>query len=97
MVHNDKEVPTVHITAGLDEETVTVTIADNGPGIRDSQKRAIFGKGNKGIDSRGTGLGLYLVETLVDQYAGDVWVEDNDPEGSVFFVELPLTEGTATN
>ena len=78
------------------EESTTVRVADNGPGIPDTQKETIFGKGEKGLDSPGTGLGLYLVRTLVKQYGGAVWVEDNDPEGSVFVVERPLTEEAAT-
>jgi signal transduction histidine kinase len=45
-----------------------------------------------GLDSAGTGLGLYLVDTLVDRYGGEIRVEDNDPEGTVFVVELPLAE-----
>nr|WP_267164219.1 ATP-binding protein [Halovenus salina] len=32
--------------------------------------------------------GLYLVQTLVDRYGGAVIVEDNDPGGSVFILEL---------
>ncbi len=96
VVHNDKQKPEVRISTRIDEGTTTVRVADNGPGIPDTQKETIFGKGEKGLDSPGTGLGLYLVETLVEQYGGDVWVEDNDPEGSVFFVELPLTEAAAT-
>lgn len=44
---------------------------------------------NKGLDSGGTGIGLYLVNTLVDNYGGDVWIEDNDPKGAVFTVSLP--------
>ena len=40
------------------------------------------------METGGTGIGLYLVKTLVDKYDGDVWVEDNDPTGSVFVVEL---------
>jgi PAS domain S-box-containing protein len=92
VVHNDKERPEVQISTALDEGTATVAIADNGPGIPDDRKETIFGKGEKGLDSPGTGLGLYLVRTLVEQYGGDIWVEDNDPEGSVFYVELPIAE-----
>jgi len=92
VVHNDKQKPEVRVSMGIDEETTTVRIADNGPGIPDTQKETIFGKGEKGLDSPGTGLGLYLVQTLVKQYGGDVWVEDNDPEGSVFIVELPKAD-----
>lgn len=88
ITHNDKEVAEVAISATIDEEVVRVRIADNGPGIPDTQKGQIFCEGEKGIDSGGTGMGLYLVQTLVDRYDGAVWVEDNEPEGSVFIVEL---------
>ena len=62
------------------------------PRVPDDQKDAIFGKGERGLDSAGMVIGLYLVDTLVTSYGGTVWVEDNDPEGLVFVVELPETE-----
>lgn len=89
IIHNDKDDPKVRISVTLDGETATVAVADNGPGVPDEQKETIFGKGEKGLESPGTGLGLYLVQTLVEQYGGDVWVEDNDPTGAVFAVRLP--------
>ena len=88
IVHNDKELPEVTVSATTHEEVIRVRIADNGPGIPDQQKDQIFNQGEKGLDSEGTGIGLHLVQTLVDRYGGAVWVEDNDPEGSVFIVEL---------
>jgi signal transduction histidine kinase len=90
--HNDKELPTATVDAIVDDDRAAVRVADNAPGIPDSPKESIFGKGEKGLESAGTGLGLYLLRSLVDLYGGDVRVEDNDPEGSVFVVELPLAE-----
>jgi PAS domain S-box-containing protein len=87
--HNPADEPTVSVSVDEFAETVVVRVADDGPGIPDDRTEAIFGKGEKGLESPGTGLGLYLVKTLVDQYGGDVRVEENDPEGSVFSVELP--------
>jgi len=92
IVHNDKEIPEITVAATADDELLQVRVADNGPGIPDDQKERIFEEGERGLDSEGTGLGLYLVRTLVDRYDGDVWVEDNEPEGSVFIVELPHRE-----
>jgi len=86
--HNDKETPTVTVDANRTEESVILSIADNGPGIPDSRKETVFGKGEKDLDSPGTGIGLYLVKQLVDEFGGDVWIEDNDPEGSIFKVRL---------
>jgi signal transduction histidine kinase len=96
IVHNDKELPEVSVAATADDEVVRVRVADNGPGIPDEQKRRIFDEGEKGLDSDGTGLGLYLVQTLVERYGGAVWVEDNDPEGSVLVVELRRCEESTT-
>lgn len=88
--HNDKDTPVVEVDCNARTDKIEIRIADNGPGIRDEQKQSIFGKGKKGLDSPGTGIGLYLVDTLVEMYDGDVWVEDNEPDGTVFIVKLPI-------
>lgn len=88
--HNDKSTPevTVSVSEGPDD-AIVVRIADNGPGISDSRKTELFGYGEKGSESTGSGMGTYLIDTLVTEYGGDVWVEDGDPEGAVFAVSLP--------
>jgi signal transduction histidine kinase len=86
--HNDKPEPEITITVEDNDETVSVAIADNGPGIPDSQKDEIFGRGEMGLESSGSGIGLYLVDTLVEMYNGSVVIENNDPEGSIFTVTL---------
>jgi PAS domain S-box-containing protein len=86
--HNDKAVPEVTVSATRDDGRVVVRIADNGPGVSDDLKETIFEQGERSLDSDGTGLGLYLVETLVSRYGGAVHIEDNDPDGAVFVIEL---------
>ena len=88
--HNNSDRAEIDITTETTATAVTLRVADNGPGVADGQKEDIFGKGEKGPESPGTGIGLYLVYKLVDQYNGDVWIEDNEPTGAVFVVELPL-------
>jgi len=90
--HNDQEVPEITVGADRRSDSAVVRIADNGPGVPDEQKPSIFGKGEKGLESEGTGIGLYLVKTLVETYGGTVHVEDNDPRGAVFVVKLPLVD-----
>ena len=90
--HNDKRLAELTVAVREADDRAVVRIADNGPGIPDDQKDMIFGKGEKGLESSGTGLGLYLVKTLIEDYGGDVWVEDNDPEGAVFVLTLPIAE-----
>jgi len=86
--HNDAETVRITIEAEHTDGTVRVRIADNGPGIPEQQRVEIFEKDTKGLESEGTGLGLYLVETLVTAYEGDVWITDNEPKGAVFTVQL---------
>ncbi|MDQ2055618.1 ATP-binding protein [Halobellus sp. H-GB7] len=94
--HNDKATAKITVRVEERDESAVVQIADNGPGIPDKQKEAIFGKGEKGLESEGSGIGLYLVQTLVEQFNGAVRVEDNDPEGAVFTIELQKAEERPT-
>jgi PAS domain S-box-containing protein len=101
--HNDSDVPEVTVSVDVTDEFATFRIVDNGPGIPDARKSDIFEKGEKALESSGTGLGLYLVQTLVDRYEGDIWVEDASGDsqaddqsggstGAVFCVQLPTAE-----
>ncbi|AKH98658.1 two-component system sensor histidine kinase NtrB [Halanaeroarchaeum sulfurireducens] len=87
--HNDRDTPQVTIRATEHDGTVRVEIADNGPGIQDEVKERIFEEARKGLNSEGTGMGLFLVRSLVETYDGDVWAEDNEPRGAIFVIELP--------
>ncbi|GGN24728.1 sensor histidine kinase [Halarchaeum nitratireducens] len=90
--HNGSADPVVTVSCAATDGYVVVRIADNGSGIPDGQKDAVFRKGRKGADSFGSGIGLYLVRQLVEQYGGAVDIEDNEPEGSVFRVRLPTAD-----
>ncbi|MFD1600711.1 ATP-binding protein [Halobellus rarus] len=87
--HNDKDSPRVEVSCDVYDDGVEIRVADNGPGIPADKKDLVFGKGERGLGSPGTGTGLYLVDTLVSQYGGAVWAENNEPTGTVFVVELP--------
>jgi PAS domain S-box-containing protein len=90
VIHSQTTDPEITVSANLTgAEMVEVRVADDGPGVPDDRKKSIFGKGEKGLDSEGTGVGLYLVKSVVESYGGEVWVEDNQPEGAVFVVTLP--------
>ena len=94
--HNDSEAPEVVVSGTVDDEMVCVTIADNGPGIPISDREAVFIEGKTLAGSDGTGFGLSLVKTLVEQYGGSVTIgEAEDLGGAAFTVRLPLAEPTA--
>jgi len=85
----------------LPEETVQVSIADNGRGIPHNLRRKIFGRFVRlGLELQrekpGTGLGLYIVRTTVKRLRGKVRVHGRDEgPGTVFEVQLPSKEAAA--
>lgn len=91
--HSDDVSSEVVISCTETADAVRIRVADNGPGIPDAEKAAIFEMGEKGLGSTGSGMGLYLVATLTDQFGGSIRVEDNDPKGAVFVLELPKPTG----
>ncbi len=77
-----------------DKNWCRVSIEDDGPGIPDRMKEKLFTRFRKaGFQPDGTGLGLYLVKALVDDFGGAIRVEDRVPgdhsRGSRFVIELP--------
>ncbi|MFW9777723.1 MAG: PAS domain S-box protein [Candidatus Heimdallarchaeota archaeon] len=73
----------------LEKKThVEILVEDNGKGIPDVLKERIFEKGFKGPSSKGTGLGLFLVKTIVEAYGGEINIRNSNLGGSCFFVSL---------
>jgi two-component system sensor histidine kinase GlrK len=75
-------------------EFALIGIADSGPGIEDAQKEAVFHtfhqvKHGKKSQGESLGLGLAISRAVVEAHGGVIWIEDNSPGGSVFFVLLP--------
>jgi PAS domain S-box-containing protein len=71
-----------------------ISIEDDGPGIPDDNKSRIFERMIRGdTKAKGSGLGLYLVKTLVRSFNGKVWVENriagDYTKGSRFMIRLP--------
>ncbi len=81
--HNDATTPTVTVRLETEAPHVTLTVADNGPGIPDDQHDLIFGREEVSPLHHGQGLDLFFVDRLIEKYGGDIWVEDGD-EGAVF-------------
>ena len=73
-----------------------ITVEDNGPGIPDDMKTDIFDRVYRSKQKTGySGLGLYLVKTLLDKYHGTISLEDrvqgDRKQGSRFIVTIPAS------
>lgn len=88
--------PVVPLSAGQRRagDYVLVSVEDTGIGIpKDEQPRVFqqFFRGRKALATAegGTGLGLYLVRTIVEQHGGRVWFVSREGYGSTFFFTVP--------
>ncbi|GHO48752.1 PAS domain-containing sensor histidine kinase [Ktedonospora formicarum] len=76
-------------------QTVEIRVQDTGMGIPQHQQAQIFGRFMRAENAKaagisGTGLGLYLCRSLVEQHGGRLWFESEEGKGSTFFLTLPL-------
>jgi PAS domain S-box-containing protein len=78
----------VVITAVVSPEAVELVIADTGCGVSPEDKEKLFLPyfSTKG---RGTGLGLAIVNRILADHGASIRVEDNQPVGACFIVEIP--------
>ncbi len=67
---------------------VVCTIEDDGKGIPDDKKSSIFKKGFTVEKDRSTGLGLFLVKTLIEGQGGSIEVKDSELGGARFDIHL---------
>lgn len=89
--------PLIQIGLHRRGEEFHLSVADNGPGIADVDKKRIWRRfyrvGSEDTRmTKGTGLGLYIVHQLVELHGGAIKVIDHAPGGSRFEVQLPLTK-----
>ncbi|WP_022667293.1 ATP-binding protein [Desulfospira joergensenii] len=67
---------------------VRIEIADNGKGISDKEKTKLF-EPYFSTKQSGMGLGLAIVNSIISDHNGVVRVQDNQPRGAKFIIELP--------
>jgi signal transduction histidine kinase len=77
------------------EDKIYLQVADHGIGIADEEKSRIFDKfyrvGSEDTrNTKGTGLGLYIVKEVLNKHQASIRVKDNRPAGSIFEVVFGL-------
>jgi signal transduction histidine kinase len=87
----------IDIRVFLDKEkkSICLQVGDQGIGIPENEKKRIFEKfyriGNEDTrKTKGTGLGLYIVDQIVRLHKGKIILSDNTPRGTIFQLELPV-------
>jgi signal transduction histidine kinase len=87
----------IRVRLAVKEEDATFSVADNGPGIDEPDQPKIFERywTSGGQVARGTGLGLYICNRIVEAHGGRIWVESKPGRGSTFYFTLPLAKPAA--
>ncbi|AGN01871.1 GAF sensor signal transduction histidine kinase [Salinarchaeum sp. Harcht-Bsk1] len=78
--------PTVTVTVSAENGTVTIAVADDGPGLPESERRVIA-DGSETPLVHGSGLGLWMVYWIVDNHDGAIEIDVED--GTTVTVTLP--------
>ena len=76
-------------TARGDHNTLTVSVADNGPGLEAAIAEKLFTPFNSS-KADGMGIGLSISRTIVEQHGGHIWATPNEGGGVVFSFTLPI-------
>ena len=79
---------TIALSFDQDSNRVRLGISDTGTGISPEDKGHLF-EPDFSTKKTGMGLGLSIVNAIVEDHNGSIKVEDNHPTGSRFVVELP--------
>jgi two-component system OmpR family sensor kinase len=84
----------VRVSAEIKEAQVVVVVEDWGLGIPDADRQHLFERYYRGSNVTGivgSGIGLYLVKTVIDLHQGEVAVESEEGKGSRFIVKIPAS------
>ena len=91
----EKRDPWVNIQAYYRDRKLTLIISDNGQGIDAELLPKIFDMFFRGTNqSKGSGLGLYIVKETVERMAGDVSVQSDFGKGTIFTLTIPAALST---
>lgn len=85
----------VGLETDKNDNSLSIWVADTGPGIGDDDKKHIFERfyqSNDNKQSGGSGIGLNLVYEYTKMHGGSITVTDNEPSGTVFTISIPQEE-----
>ena len=85
----------VHIALRREGKNALLTVSDTGCGIPEDQSEKIFTKfyrsdNARALDPDGTGLGLYIVRSIVERAGGTIGFTSSEGKGTTFRVTIPL-------
>jgi len=83
-----EDTPHIICHAQCSEDTITISLRDNGPGMTPDLMDRIF-EPFYTTRSQGTGLGLAIVKMVVDAHEGEITVQSEPHQGTCFTIQIP--------
>jgi signal transduction histidine kinase len=80
----------VEVTIQGQAQKVEIRVCDNGTGIPEAVRDRLFQPFVSSGKENGTGMGLAVVQKIVQDHGGDIVLESTSPQGSIFKITLPL-------
>jgi signal transduction histidine kinase len=81
----------VEVSTGLDGSALTLTVADNGPGVPKPVQGQLFERYARGEgDEAGSGLGLFIVRLVAEAHGGSITVDSRSGRGARFTMRIPV-------
>ena len=89
----------IWVSASQDDETVTVSVRDQGVGIPEDELAKVYDRFFRASTSAGiagTGYGLHIVKNFVELHGGKILLQSREGQGSTFSIVLPRKEPLQT-
>jgi signal transduction histidine kinase len=89
---HDNEHPQIHISAKIEDQNAVFSVMDNGVGIRQQDQERLFMKFTrlKDVQAEGLGLGLSIVQRIVEHFDGTLGVKSEWGQGTTFWFTIPM-------
>ena len=86
----------INITIQKDESIALIGISDNGTGISEEAQKHLF-EPNFTTKTSGMGLGLSIVQNIIQSFGGTITYKTSASTGTTFFIEIPRYQTTPEN
>jgi len=86
----------ISVSIKKEDKDILITVKDTGYGIPKKDQPRTFEKlfradNVRQKDPDGTGLGLYILKSILEQSGGKIWFESEENKGTAFYVTIPLS------